>query len=79
MKVSNGDIFSVNASPESKDIRLTLPVLFLSIVLLTIEFGMYSIISTIIRAFDGVISMEFIVMGLIKYLPTQFVGDFLGV
>lgn len=52
MKVSKGDVFSVSASPESNETALTLPVVFFIIVLITTELGIYSIISTIINAFD---------------------------
>jgi len=50
--VSKGDIFSVKPSPVSKDIILMLPVDFLMIVLMTTELGTYSIISTVMWAFD---------------------------
>jgi hypothetical protein len=49
-KVSNGEIFSVNPSPLSKDMILILPVDFLIMVLLSTELGMYSMISTMISA-----------------------------
>ena len=52
MKVSKGEIFSLNASPESNETALTLPVVFLMIVLITTEFGIYSMISTMMKAFD---------------------------
>src|SRR5580658_10397937 len=50
-KVSNGEIFSVNPSPLSKDMMLILPVDFLIIVLITTELGTYSMISTIMCDF----------------------------
>jgi len=49
--VSNGEVFSVNPSPESKDMMLMLPDDFLIIVLVSTEWGMYSIISTMICDF----------------------------
>ena len=55
-KVSKGDVFSDKPSPVSNDIKLTFPVIFLMIVLLTTELGMYSMISTIICDFAFSIS-----------------------
>src|SRR6185503_7688543 len=51
-KVSNGEVFSVNPSPLSKDMMLILPVDFLMIVFITTEFAIYSMISTMICDFD---------------------------
>src|SRR5580658_9981888 len=50
-KVSNGEVFSVNPSPLSKDMMLILPVDFFMIVLITTELGTYSMISTTICDF----------------------------
>lgn len=52
IKVSNGEVLSENVSPESKDTALTLPVVFLMIVLINTELGIYSNISTTMNAFD---------------------------
>jgi len=54
--VSKGVVFSANPSPLSNDIILIFPVVFFIIVLLTTELGTYSIISTVICAFDFSIS-----------------------
>ncbi len=51
IKVSKGDVFFVRASPESNETAVTLPVLFLIIVLMTTALGIYSTISTIMKAF----------------------------
>lgn len=67
MNVSKGEIFSVNASPESNETALTLPVVFLIIVLITTELGIYSRISTMMNAFDFSNS-EFSNGGVIKLL-----------
>ncbi len=50
--VSKGEVFSPNSSPVAKDATVILPVVFLIIVLLTTAFGTYSMISTMICAFD---------------------------
>src|SRR5688572_28178709 len=55
-KVSKGDVFSVNPSPLSNDMTLIFPVDFLIIVLITTEFAIYSIISTMMCALDFSIS-----------------------
>src|SRR5436190_16506219 len=51
-KVSKGEVLSVSPSPLSKDITLIFPVDFFMIVLITTELAMYSIISTMMCAFD---------------------------
>lgn len=52
IKVSKGDFFSESASPESKETAVTLPVVFLMIVLITTALGTYSMISTMMKIFD---------------------------
>src|SRR5680860_160845 len=56
IKVSNGEIFPVRFSPESKDMAVMLPVVFFMIVFMTTALGTYSMISTIINTFAFSIS-----------------------
>lgn len=70
-KVSNGIIFSVKASPLSKETAEMFPVVFLIIVLLTTEFGIYSMISTMMRAFAFSISTIDMVSILAIFLHTS--------
>jgi hypothetical protein len=56
--MSKGEVFSANSSPVSKEVTVTFPVVFLIMVLLTTALGTYSVISTIICAFDFSISVE---------------------
>src|SRR5680860_809366 len=76
INVSNGDIFSVRFSPESKDTAVTLPVVFFMIVFMTTALGTYSIISTMIKTFDFSISVS--VFSIDKILNNEALSGFLS-